>query len=104
MKIEIKNPRKIVDTAFCEKTKDSFSLFINTRGRARPTSYGYNCEADGSFDVVYDSNDNDGDQRVDQVSLIPENEQEKEWLSWLHFELQDKRQLWIIFLPERVYK
>lgn len=104
MKIIIKNPKRIVESAFVKEGALSFSLFINTRRNIVPSSFGYNCEGEGSFEVVYDVHDNDGDLRVDRVICIPENETEKQWLRCMHFEQREKRQLWIIFVSEGVYK
>jgi hypothetical protein len=103
MKLKVEKPLGIVTGAFCEEGKQSFSLFINTDERnAQPSAYGSNVEADGSFAVYYD---NDTEDLIeDKVILIPENEQEKEWLRRLHFELPAKNQLWIIFLPPEVYE
>jgi hypothetical protein len=104
MKITVKNPRRIVESAFVKEGASSFSVFINTRRNIVPLSFGYNCEGDGSFDVVYDASDNDGDLSTDQVIFVPENDAEKRWLGCMHFEQQSKGQLWIIFLPENVYR
>lgn len=99
MRIQITNPNKIVEAAFTRQAADSFSLFVDVKRGYQPSSFGYNLVAPGSFDLMYE-NDNG---ETDMVALIPENDEEKERLSWTHFEQQDKRQLWIIFLPSRVY-
>lgn len=106
MKIVIENPRKIIESAFIKEAASSLSAIININRNLLPASFGYNCEAEGSFEVVYDDQEawDDGDTRVDRAIFVPETEAEKKWLSCMHFEQKCKKQLWIIFLPESVYQ
>jgi hypothetical protein len=103
MIIEINNPLHIVSDAFIQKSEKSLSLFINTKERSiRPDAYG---SGDNYFEIYYFKETHDDDAIPhDVVKIIAEDEKEKMFLSCCHFELMAKNQLWMIFLPEEIYK
>lgn len=105
MRIEIKNPLRIVDDVFIQRSEKSLSLFVNTKQRGiRPDAYG---SGDDYFELYYYADIAEKpfeELKFDHVKIVADNDEEKMFLSCLHFELMSKNQLWIIFLPEEIYK
>lgn len=108
MKIKINNPNKIVHSAYFQeaKSKDSFSVFINTYEKR----VWFDSVMSGNFEIVwyYHVEDNDGlewdSEGSDTVHLIAETQEENLILSRFRFMLMDKDQLWILFPKDAVWE
>ena len=108
MKIKINNPNKIVHSAFFQesKSKDSFSVFINTYEKR----VWFDSVMSGNFEIVwYYHVEDDGEfeyppEGYDTVHLIAETQEENLILGRFRFMLMDKDQLWILFPKDTVWE
>ena len=96
MRVEIFGKKEIVTSAYFEKcTPTTAILVINTHERWRGfDSQGWYYD---TFDIKYWYEDS---MNADQVSVIPENEEEKKILKHNRFYQQDKEQLQILFIDD----
>ena len=108
MKIKINNPNKIVCSAFFKeaKSKDSFSVFINTYKKR----VWFDSVMSGNFEIVWYyhvEDDNELECRpegCDTVRLIAETQEENLILERFRFMLMEKDQLWILFPKDSVWE
>ena len=101
MKIKINNLNKIVHSAFFQeaKSKDSFSVFINTYKKR----VWFDSVMSGNFEIVWYYHLED-DEGYDTVHLIAETQEENLILNRFRFMLMEKDQLWILFPKDSVWE
>lgn len=101
MRIEIRNPNGIVTGAFAQDHGELLSVFINMKERWVRHSFTTSC--DGEWGIGYDPDEMGIDDKPDEVMLFADTKRERELLKNLHFELLNKDQLWMIFVPKELY-
>lgn len=96
MKVTISGRLQIISSAYFEKcTPQTAILVINTHERWRGfDSQGWYYD---TFDIKYWYEDS---MNADQVSVIPENEEDKEILKRNRFYQHEKEQLQILFIDD----
>lgn len=113
MKIEVKNPNKIVESAFISKygTKLATSVMINIKERGiRPDCVGSGQNEKGMEESIYyfyapdiSAEDLNLDTNTDVVMITAESEEDNEVLRRWVFELHCKTQLWFMYCDKSVF-
>lgn len=108
MKLIVKNPNKIVSSAFIEEAEsgDSWSLYINTNNKWVDFScHSIGCSSIDLLDelVFYFNSGKNNLNLDDKVIVKAGSEEENEKLNRLMFKSHDKSQIWLLFPKEEVY-
>lgn len=116
MKVIIQNDYKVISNAHVEINDLSMSLFVNSEDRKWFThqssmwnSHDENNDGVSTLTLYFDEDPDqeefhdDDEWHRDSVTLVPENDKEKELMDAIMFESQGKYQNWYLFPLGKVY-